>query len=132
MTDPNTQYVNTTPPGVDRAETAIGLVSNLWSKMLYFKKAGDMEPGHKHLFGHMTLLATGKLRVNVDGTTTDFEAPHMIYIKAGKLHELTALVDGTLAYCIHALRDGDTCDDIIDPASIPDGVTPVHKPLVEV
>lgn len=100
-------------------EVLLGCVANLWSKMMHFKSAGDVEQGHKHLFDHMTLLANGSLRVTVNGESTDFKAPHMIYIRAGQYHELTALEDNTLAYCIHALRDGERVEDIIDPSMIP-------------
>ena len=102
----------------------IGCVANLFSRMMHFEKAGDKELGHKHQFDHMTLLAKGRLRVTVEGVTTDFTAPHQIYIHKDKNHELEALVDDTVAYCIHALRDGDGVDDIIDPSMIPAGVEP--------
>lgn len=100
-------------------EVMLGCVANLWSKMMHFKEAGDVEPGHKHLFDHLTLLAQGSLQVTVDDVSTDFKAPHMIYIRAGKYHELKALEAGTLAYCIHAFRDGERIEDIIDPSMIP-------------
>lgn len=93
---------------------------------MHFKKAGDLEHGHTHPFDHLTLLAAGSLRVTVNGKTTDFHAPHMIFIKAEYNHELVALEDNTVAYCIHALRKGNGVDDIIDPASIPVGVTPTQ------
>ena len=99
----------------------IGCVANLYSRMMHFKKAGDVEHGHTHQFDHLTLLAAGALRVTVEGSTSEFKAPHMIYIHKDKNHELTALEDGTVAYCIHALRDRET-DDILDPAMIPLGV----------
>ena len=82
-----------------------------------------MEMGHTHPFDHLTLLAAGSLKVTVDGQETIFKAPHMIYIHKDKIHELVALEDNTVAYCIHALRDGDGVGDILDPAMIPDGVS---------
>jgi len=100
----------------------IGCVSNLFSRMMHFKKAGDTEAGHSHQFDHLTLLAKGRLKVTVDGVSTDFTAPHMIFIKKEKIHALEALTDETVAYCIHALRDKDT-GDILDPSMIPDGVS---------
>lgn len=103
----------------------IGCVANLFSRQMHFRKAGDIEHGHTHPFDHLTLLAAGALRVTVNGKTTDFKAPHMIYIKAEYRHELVALEDNTVAYCIHALRNGNGVDDIIDPASIPAGVDPL-------
>lgn len=101
----------------------IGCVANLYSRMMYFEKVGDMEVGHTHQFDHLTLLAKGKLKVTVEGQVSEFTAPHMIYIRADKVHELVALTDGTVAYCIHALRNGNGVDDIIDPSMIPAGVS---------
>jgi len=107
-------------------DAAIGCVANLWSKQMHFKKVGDTEFGHSHTFDHLTLLAAGALKVTVDGSSTEFKAPQMIYIKAGKEHELIALEDNTIAYCIHALRDHE--GDLLDPSMIPAGV---ENPLNE-
>ena len=105
-------------------EIQIGSVDNIYSRMMYFKSKGDTEIGHMHQFDHLTLLAKGSLRVTVEGVPTDFTAPHMIYIHADKIHELVALTDETIAYCIHALRDNEGC--IIDTSMIPKG-TDVRK-----
>jgi quercetin dioxygenase-like cupin family protein len=107
----------------------IGCVANLYSRMMHFRRAGDTEQGHTHAFDHLTLLASGSLRVTVEGQTTDFKAPHMIYIKADKNHELVALEPDTVAYCIHALRDGTGVGDILDPEAIPAGVDPLTLAL---
>ena len=101
-------------------EVALGVVANLWSKQMYFKKTGDTEQGHSHTFDHLTLLAAGALQVTVENVSTNFKAPQMIYIKAGKEHELVALEDNTIAYCIHALRDNE--GNLLDPSMIPKGV----------
>lgn len=101
----------------------IGCVANLFSRMMHFKKAGDVEIGHTHQFDHLTLLASGKLKVTVEGVSTEFTAPHMIYIHKDKVHELEAMEDETVAYCIHALRDKEN-NDILDPSMIPKGVNP--------
>jgi quercetin dioxygenase-like cupin family protein len=100
----------------------IGCVANLFSRMMHFKSAGDLEIGHTHQFDHLTLLAKGKLKVTVDGVSTEFTAPHMIYIHKDKVHELEALMDDTVAYCIHALRDKNN-NDILDASMIPQGVS---------
>jgi quercetin dioxygenase-like cupin family protein len=112
---------------------SINCVANLFARQMHFAKAGDAEEGHKHQFDHLTLLAAGSVRVTVEGKETDFKAPHMIYIHAEKNHRLVALEDNTVAYCIHALRDGNEVDDILDPASIPLGVDPMlhAKPLIK-
>lgn len=108
---------------MNNPEILIGCVANLWSRMMHFKKAGDIEFGHTHQFDHLTLLATGSLRATVDGVATEFKAPHMIYIHKDKEHELVALEDDTVAYCIHALHDEDI-NDILDPSMVPHNVIP--------
>lgn len=102
----------------------IGCVANLYSRMMHFKKAGDIEIGHTHQFDHLTLLAKGKLKVTVEEQVTEFTAPHMIYIHKDKIHELVAMVDDTVAYCIHALRDKEN-NEILDPSMIPAEVNPL-------
>ena len=106
---------------MNNPEILIGCVANLWSRMMRFKKIGDIERGHAHQFDHLTLLASGSLRVTVDGVTSEFTAPHMIFIKKDKTHELVALADDTVAYCIHALHNKET-QDILDPVMIPEGI----------
>ena len=98
---------------------AISCVSNVFIKQMTFVKAGDVEQGHSHCFDHVTLLSAGRLRLEALGTVTDFTAPQHIFIKAGVVHKLIALEDNTIAQCIHALRDGDRVEDIVDPASLP-------------
>ena len=99
-----------------------GSVANLYTRQMHFLKVGDIEYGHTHQFDHLTLLASGKLQVTVDGNVSEFQAPQMIYIAKDKVHELVALEDNTVAYCIHALRFGERVEDIIDPEMIPKGV----------
>lgn len=103
----------------------LGCVANLWSRMMHFEKAGDIELGHKHSFDHLTLLASGSLKITANNKETVFQAPNMIYINKDVKHELVALEDNTVAYCIHALRDANKVDDILDPSMIPEGVNPM-------
>ena len=91
---------------------------------MFFEKAGDCHAGHSHCYDHITLLAKGSLRVRVNGKSTEFKAPHSIFIKADLEHELTAIEDDTIAYCVHALRDKDS-GEILDPSMIPAGVDPM-------
>jgi len=107
-------------------QIAISSVANLFCRMMKFEKAGNIEYGHSHTFDHLTLLAKGSLNVTVNGKTTKFTAPHMIYIQKDKFHELEALEDDTIAFCIHALHSKDNPGDILDPASIPNGIRPVE------
>jgi quercetin dioxygenase-like cupin family protein len=102
---------------MDNPNVNIGCVKNLFVRQMHFKKAGDGEQGHAHQFDHLTLLAKGRLAVDINGEVTEFTAPQMIYIKAELRHKLVALTDNTVAYCIHALRD--ETGDILDVAMVP-------------
>jgi quercetin dioxygenase-like cupin family protein len=109
---------------MDAPVTTLVCVSNLWVRMMHFKKAGDQNDGHEHNFDHITLLSQGSVEVDVEGQKTVFKAPHMIYIIAGKRHYIKALEDNTIASCLHALRTGEREEDILDPSMIPVGVNP--------
>lgn len=98
----------------------ISLVANTWIKQMHFAKAGDVNDGHTHVFDHQTLLGKGKVKVTVNGKVSEFTAPTIIFIRAGFEHQIQALEDETVCYCIHAIRDGERVEDIIDPADIPD------------
>jgi len=113
---------------VSSPKSQLSLISNLWIKLMTFEKAGDINEGHKHTFDHPTLLVKGRLQVDVEGVVSVFEAPHIVFIARDKVHTLTALEDGTVAACIHALRDGERVEDIVDPAMMPAGLNPNHLP----
>jgi hypothetical protein len=102
---------------------------------MVFEKKGDIEEGHAHCFDHQTLLAKGSIKVKANGKENVFTAPHCIFIKAGLEHELVAMEDDTVTYCIHALRDGDEVGDIIAPEMLPLGASEdqafrVAQPLI--
>jgi quercetin dioxygenase-like cupin family protein len=102
-----------------KPKITLAAVSNVFSRMMHFVKAGDTEQGRKHNVEHILLLSSGSLNVVIDSKETKFTAPHMIYIQDGKAHELVALEDNTIACSIHALSG--TFDNIVDPTMIPDG-----------
>lgn len=93
--------------------TELGYFGNIWVRQNYLPKAGDSFPGHTHHFDHVSLLASGKVRVTVEGyEPKEFTAPTFIVIKKEHKHDFVALEDGTLWYCVFALRDanGETTD----------------------
>lgn len=83
----------------------LACVGNVFTRAMFFEKAGDIEEGHAHPFDHATLLSTGSIRLTVEGCAIDFTAPNLIFIEKGKRHQLVALEDKTVVTCIHALRD---------------------------
>lgn len=102
-------------------QISVSCVASVYVRQMRFQSAGDVEIGHAHQFDHQTLVSKGSVQVEVDGKKTVFNAPHIVLIKKDAIHELTAMEDDTVVYCIHALRDGSDVCDIIDPASVPLG-----------
>jgi len=108
----------------NRPEVKIMAVSNVYSRLMIFKKVGDFENGHYHTYDHGTLLSKGKLLVEMFDkqnnlvATKVYTAPTFIMIKKDNTHRLTAMEDDTIAACIHALRDVD--DDLVDPDFFPE------------
>lgn len=104
-------------------ETRITASGNLWIRQMNFKDIGDANEGHIHNYDHLTLLAYGSVKFHVDDKVTEFKAPQMIYVKAGKRHFIEALEPNTIAYCVHALRNAEAADaEILDPSQVPEGV----------
>jgi quercetin dioxygenase-like cupin family protein len=102
----------------DQPDVSVACVSNVYIRMMTFKKTGDEEQGHCHPFDHASLLSTGALRVEVEGEVKDFTAPAVILIKADAHHQLTALQDNTVVSCVHALRTGERIEDILPPDAV--------------
>lgn len=105
----------------DQISIKIALLSGVWCKQMNFKQAGAVMHGHTHKYNHITLLAKGSLNVTVNNVSTEFRAPHMIFIHKDHEHELRSLEDDTVAYCIHAVREKYT-GEIVDELAMPDGV----------
>jgi hypothetical protein len=95
----------------------IGCVKNLFVRQLHFKNAGDQEHGVAYTFDHLILLAKGRLAVQIKDEVTEFTAPQMVYVKAELQYGVKALTDGTVVYCVHALRE--SSGDIITADMVP-------------
>jgi quercetin dioxygenase-like cupin family protein len=64
-------------------------------------RAGQVLVQHKHEHAHLSILACGKVEVQVDGTRSVLAGPACITIEAGKHHGIRALTD-VVWFCIHA------------------------------
>lgn len=108
----------------------VSIVSNVWIKQMEFTGIGDVMEGHKHLFDHQTLLAFGEFDVTVDGHTSHFVAPHIVFIRKGKEHSIKCTTESGVGYCIHPIRDGEKVEDIVDPDSMPMVGGVMKQPLI--
>lgn len=106
--------------------TQMGYFGNIWVRSHQFDKVGDSNgTGHKHNFDHVTLLAVGSVKVEVDNKEAKvFHAPTFIVIDKNCRHKFTSLTDDVVYYCVFAVRDvdgeiGDICSDEHSPSSTP-------------
>lgn len=96
---------------MNEPQVRIIAISNVYCRMMNFVNKGDVELGHYHTYDHGTLVSAGSLLVEMledDDTVLSskvFKAPSLIFVTKNKKHRLTALEDGTVAACIHAMRD---------------------------
>lgn len=95
-----------------------GPFGNVFTRPMWFQRAGDQHNGHCHHYDHVTFIYSGAVDVyafEVDMATQrpkpgppiyrQYKAPAMICIKKEWMHRLIALTDDTAAVCIYALRD---------------------------
>lgn len=96
--------INLTPCNADD-----GSAAGLYTKGMYFR-AGEVMPGHLHVYDHPTLFACGKFEVEVEGIKQIVDATQhgqIMLIRKDKRHQITALTDGARAFCIHVVKDAD-------------------------
>lgn len=100
--------------------TDIKIVDNVLVKLHHFLRVGDTHQGHAHTFDHITLLASGAVRMVHDNGEVEYKAPHLIVTPKGITHQFTALEPHTVFCCVHAIRDGDGVDDVASPDVTPE------------
>lgn len=103
------------------------VLGNIFTRTMYFAKAGEVVHGHTHNFDHVTLVLAGGVRIKygrkINGEMVfegerEFYAPKQmngdggqeaqVLIKKDIFHEITALEDNTHCWCVFAHRDPDT------------------------
>lgn len=84
-------------------ETNITMCEGLFVKHAVFAQ-GSYIPQHSHSTEHLSVIATGAVRVWQDGVLLgDFAAPAGIVIKARARHLFLALEPMTAVLCVHRL-----------------------------
>jgi len=95
--------------------TGMMIVDNVFVRIHHFVRIGDTHQGHAHTFDHITLLSSGAVKMVHDNGEEDYKAPFLIVTPKGIKHQFTALEENTVFCCIHAIRDGDSIDDVASP-----------------
>lgn len=97
-------------------------VKHHFSSGVYAKEmrlpAGGVIVSHKHKHDHLSILASGRVLVEVNGPTlemmSEFTAPVCIEILAGHHHKITAIEESAW-FCIHAtaITDAEQIDEAL-------------------
>ena len=91
------------PLPIQPVETNITMCDGLFVKHAVFAKDSYI-PQHSHDAEHLSIVATGAVRVWQDGTLLgDYRAPAGIVIKARAKHLFRALEPDTAVLCVHRL-----------------------------
>lgn len=101
-----------------------GFFGNVWVNQNWMYKTGDTVGGHVHEHDHVSLLTQGSVEVRLPAhpevAPKRFSAPTFVIIRKGLAHEIEALEDNTVWYCLHALKDIDgNVVDIYNPENDP-------------
>ena len=89
----------------------IKMADGIFVKSTLIPEAGTILPQHAHSFDHLSMIASGAVRVWQDGELLgDFSAPVGILIKARAKHKFLSLENNTLIYCIHNLHSAEAVD----------------------
>ena len=83
--------------------------AGVYIKETHFE-AGEWGEKHAHSHDHLSLLASGTVRLKVDGEAQEITGPMVVTVKAGKVHQVLAITNAVWN-CIHAT-------DCTDPAQI--------------
>lgn len=108
-----------------------GFIGNVWIRQNWLIQSGDKAGGHAHYHDHVSLLVKGSVEITVgDCAPKTFVAPTYIVIKKQHRHQIVALEDDTIFYCIFAMRDIDgDISDVYQSANlpnVPDGGMPEY------
>lgn len=85
--------------------------TNLYAKEIHIPKDSVLVQ-HKHKTDHLSVLASGKVLLWVDGRTEEVIGPCCLTIRAGQHHGLRALED-SVWFCVHGGVDEHSGDDVL-------------------
>lgn len=90
----------------------LGYFGNIWVVQNYFKNANSVLATHEHRFDHVSLVAKGKVLIEVEGyPPKEFVGPTFIVIRKEKEHKITALEDDTIIFCLFAIPESEAGAD---------------------
>ena len=97
-----------------RCTAKVKTYGNIWTRELRLAK-GEAKAGHKHEFDHLHFLSAGSVSIRVYDQKDkeivlfegEYKAPSWIKVPKEHFHDIIALEDDTLGYCIQAINNED-------------------------
>ena len=87
------------------------LYADLWVKPWVMPDAGMLVPQHAHTYPHLSVIASGAVRVWQDGRDLGVtRAPGVVKIPARVKHAFEVLEAGTTVFCVHNALHGEAAD----------------------
>ncbi len=91
-----------TPIDIAQDGYEVTTADGIWIKQYVFPVAGSIVPQHAHVWDHSTALVSGAMFVWRDGVLDRrYEAPSVIFIKAGVKHTFQTVENDTVILCLH-------------------------------
>src|SRR5947207_5563289 len=85
-------------------------IEHFFSGREYAKKmtlpAGHYAETHSHNYDHLSVLASGSVKVTLDGIDSEHTGPTCLVIRANAMHRIEAITD-SVWFCIHATDETD-------------------------
>lgn len=95
--------IDTTEHRVEDIKTNHHFGTSMYAREMLLPK-GWVAKSHKHVFDHMSILASGKVVVVANKIETTYEAPAVLNIKKNINHTIYALEE-SVWFCIHQSDD---------------------------
>ena len=115
-------------------ETEHVMQHNVYLKKMNFKEENITYCGHYHEYDHVTLIASGRVRVKfssipemgIPEEIKEYSAVSTFVTRSFREHEITSLEPNTMVCCIHGIRE-DNGEIIVPKTELENLHDPDHK-----
>lgn len=90
---------------VDEGPVVHHFYGGVYMRELQLAKKGYIALGHQHTYDHMSILVRGAVTVRAHDVVSTYYAPCVVQIPAGVNHDIQALSDEVLWFCVHKIPD---------------------------
>jgi hypothetical protein len=98
-----------------KPKTESRYADNIYTRMSVFEKAGDETGSATYVYDRVILVTHGTVTVEYGDKTTTAHSPSIVITPSGVVQKITALEDDSIIFSIHAVRNGQNANDVVDP-----------------